>query len=286
LQKVLTYEQYSDLNPTYDPGEYFDTVSREQIERHLDVDACAKLIEHTRRNYLPSRGNGGEKLSFLDVGCGMGANLLAAQRLGFEVLGFEPSKDHARVAIDHFALPVITEYFSPDRTGGRKFDFIMLSHVIEHIFDPKKFISDLVGILKPGGALVVVTPNSDSLIARVTGAQWPMLKPVDHVSLISAKAYDFFQLDGSTRIHHRYSEYPFEFATTLASVFKDKLKGHKLGNDKAPQQPAGAVPLLRRFNPMAQVMKLALIAASAPAWLLAVAAGKQACLVSVIVHRN
>jgi hypothetical protein len=57
LQKVLTYEQYSDLNPTYDPGEYFDTVSREQIERYLDVDACAKLIEHTRRNYLPSRGS-------------------------------------------------------------------------------------------------------------------------------------------------------------------------------------------------------------------------------------
>jgi SAM-dependent methyltransferase len=84
----------------------------------------------------------------------------------------------------------------------------MLSHVIEHIFDPKKFISDLVGILKPGGALVVVTPNSDSLIARVTGAQWPMLKPVDHVSLISAKAYDFFQLDGSTRIHHRIRNIP------------------------------------------------------------------------------
>jgi hypothetical protein len=109
---------------------------------------------------------------------------------------------------------------------------------------------------------------------------------VDHVSLISAKAYDFFQLDGSTRIHHRYSEYPFEFAATLAAIFKGKLKGHKLGNDRAPRQVAGAVPLLRQFNPMAQVLKLALIAASAPAWLLAAAAGKQACLVSVIVHRN
>ena len=55
---------------------------------------------------------------------------------------------------------------------------------------------------------------------------------------------------------------------------------------KPPGSQAGAVPLLRQFNPMAQVLKLALIAASAPAWLFAAAAGKQACLVSVIVHRN
>ncbi len=172
----------------------------------------------------------------------MGGYLLAAQRLGFEVLGFEPSKEHARVALKHFSLPVISEYFTPDLVENKTFDLIMLSHVIEHIFDPKSFLRDLVGVLKPGGVLIVITPNSDSIIARLTGASWPMMKPMDHVSLISAKAYDFFELNSLANIHHRYSEYRYEFAATLAAVLKAKLKGD------GPHDSEGAQPLSPNYS--------------------------------------
>ena len=44
------------------------------------------------------------------------------QRLGFEVLGFEPSVNHARVATQHFQLPIVNDYFTADRVAGKKFD--------------------------------------------------------------------------------------------------------------------------------------------------------------------
>ena len=67
----------------------------------------------------------------------------------------------------------------------------MLSHVIEHIYDQKHFLEDVLSALAPGGVLVIVTPNAKSLIASISRSYWPMLKPVDHVNLLSPRAFEF-----------------------------------------------------------------------------------------------
>src|ERR1700676_1726206 len=164
-QKTLSRQQYQDLNPTYDPGDFLDCCSREQVEAFLDIRGATAVLSDVIDSHL-GRGNADEpRRCFLDVGSGMGMYLIAAQRLGFEVLGFEPSVNHARVATQHFQLPIVNDYFTADRVAGKKFDLIVLSHVIEHIYDPKSFIHELVDVLKPGGALIVITPNNESLLA-------------------------------------------------------------------------------------------------------------------------
>ena len=42
------------------------------------------------------------------------------------------------------------------------FDFIHISHVIEHVLDPIAYIQEMKRILKPGGHLAIGTPNFSS----------------------------------------------------------------------------------------------------------------------------
>jgi SAM-dependent methyltransferase len=282
-QKVLTPQQYRDLNPTYDPGSFLDACDREQIEAFLDIEGAQKVLSGVIDEHLAGLSGSGK--SFLDVGCGMGMYLLAAQRLGFEVLGFEPSSNHARVATEHFRLPVIADYFSAERVAGKKFDLIILSHVIEHIFDPKAFLHELVGVLKPGGALIVITPNNESFVARALGRSWPMLKPVDHVSLIGAHAYPHFALDGVAEVHHSTSEFPFEFAASGLAAAKSLISDSRRGRSTHRVLPAESkAPPLRGLGVKAKALRCLLSVVSVPMYAAAIAARRQACLKSVIVR--
>jgi 2-polyprenyl-3-methyl-5-hydroxy-6-metoxy-1,4-benzoquinol methylase len=285
-QKVLTLRQFQDLNPTYDPGEFLDASSPEELEAFLDVRGATKVLSGIVDCYLGGARADGSKRTFLDVGCGMGMYLIAAQRLGFDVYGFEPSLNHARVATEHFRLPVVTDYFSPNRVGGMKFDLVVLSHVIEHIYEPKAFIHELIAVLKPGGVLVVITPNNESLIAHTTGKAWPMLKPIDHVSMIGAGAYDHFDLEGIAEVHHSSSEFPFEFAAAALSAARSWLassRRDKSTNQLLPQ--TSAAPPLRGLSIRAKMLRYALTFVSAPMHAIAMMTGRQACLKSVLVRR-
>jgi SAM-dependent methyltransferase len=284
IQKVLTHQQYLDLNPSYDPGAYLDSANREDIERFLHVAEATRSLSRWLRDNCQIQTSPGSSRSFLDVGCGMGANLLAAQRLGLDVQGFEPSATHAHIAINRLHLPVVPEYFTAARVGDRKFDVVMLSHVIEHIYEPKIFLQELLSVLKPGGVLVVITPNRDSIIARLTGNRWPMLKPVDHVTMIGATAYSYFGLDGLAKVHHCHSEYPFEFAATVGAVLKAMIRGQHTANNTVT--PIDQPSTLRQVTVRAAMLKAVLTAASVPAWLLAATTGRQACLISLIVKRS
>jgi SAM-dependent methyltransferase len=286
-QKVLTYPQYQNLNPTYDPGVFLDSCGRDQIEAFLDVDGATQVLTRVIDTFLQSKRSEGHRQTFLDVGCGMGRYLIAAQRLGFETLGFEPSANHARVAREHFDLPVVSDYFDQDRLDGKVFDLIMLSHVIEHIYDPKSFVMGLVQVLKPGGALIIITPNNQSLVARAVGKNWPMLKPVDHVSLIGSKAYAHFDLQGVADVHHSYSEYPFEFAASALAALKSFASSAR--RDRSTTQtstPELTPPPLRAFGLKAKLLRHALAAISAPMHAAAIATNSQACLTSVVVRRT
>jgi len=104
----------------------------------------------------------------IDVGCGSGAFTIGAARRGYRALGLSYEERNLRVANERAAIcdaPAARfESFDIRRLDRRddlrsSFDVAVCLEVIEHILDDCKLMRDIAGCLKPGGRLLLTTPN-------------------------------------------------------------------------------------------------------------------------------
>jgi 2-polyprenyl-3-methyl-5-hydroxy-6-metoxy-1,4-benzoquinol methylase len=116
-------------------------------------------------------GRGPQQVRLLDVGCSSGAFLLTARKLGLETAGVEPSADAAETA-RRAGLNVFTGFLQAARFPDASFDAATLIEVIEHLRDPRSLLAECRRVLRPGGILLVTTPNAGSWTARLMGARW------------------------------------------------------------------------------------------------------------------
>lgn len=124
----------------------------------------------------------------VDVGCGNGQFLARMRSLGWEVLGVEPDSEAARVASERFGLTVIPSTLEEAKLPEASIDAITMNHVIEHVPDPISLLAECRRILRPGGTVVVVTPNLQSLGCRVFKADWRGWEVPRHLVIFSPKA--------------------------------------------------------------------------------------------------
>ena len=111
-----------------------------------------------------------QKIDLLDVGCGNGWLLRVIKSLDperIETFGVEISEPVCRAARE-LGHTVYCGRFE-DVNLNRPFDVINLTHVIEHVSDPRLVVRKAYEALKPGGLLVLETPNVGSV-------EWPWFK--------------------------------------------------------------------------------------------------------------
>jgi 2-polyprenyl-3-methyl-5-hydroxy-6-metoxy-1,4-benzoquinol methylase len=133
--------------------------------------------------YLPYRRCG----RLLEVGCGSGSMLKAMADLGWQVEGI----DLDPVAVEKSrskGLEVRTGCLQDRHYPENYFDAITMSHLIEHVHDPLELLKTCHRMLKPGGSLVVVTPNIKSAGHRICGASWFHLDPPRHLRIFTANS--------------------------------------------------------------------------------------------------
>lgn len=130
---------------------------------------------------------GTDRGKLLDVGCGSGQFLVGMRELGWDVLGVEPDPEAARIAKERFGLPVIVAPLEEAGPPNNSFDAITMSHVVEHVHDPIAILRECARLLKPGGKLVVITPNIASLGHRLFRTAWRGLEPPRHLNLFSPR---------------------------------------------------------------------------------------------------
>jgi 2-polyprenyl-3-methyl-5-hydroxy-6-metoxy-1,4-benzoquinol methylase len=180
VQSVLMKSSRLVLKLGYQLFTYCTGLNRSLSQARLDITSM----------YLAKKRSG----RLLDVGCGNGAFLDRMRSSGWNVQGVEVDHKAARVAEEVFSVPVFVGTLEEAGHPNTTFDAITMNHVIEHVHDPIALLQECHRILKPGGDLIVVTPNVRSLGHVRFGQHWRGLEPPRHLQLFSQST-----LQGSAR---------------------------------------------------------------------------------------
>ena len=149
---------------------YFD--SQENDPRYVQF---YRRLEQLMKRHVTGR-------TILDVGCGDGV-FLSSLSDEWSKLGLEPSASGASLARKkNLAVARATMDTSPHPYQA---DLISALDVIEHVIDPHHFVESFKRHLRPGGAVLLLTGDSDSYPARIAGSQWSYLRWCGHISVFS-----------------------------------------------------------------------------------------------------
>jgi 2-polyprenyl-3-methyl-5-hydroxy-6-metoxy-1,4-benzoquinol methylase len=123
----------------------------------------------------------------LDVGCGDGKYLNRMRPLGWSVEGVDFDSKAVANAKVQYGLDLHCGNLQDANFSSEMFDAVTMSHVIEHLPEPLVLLKEIQRILKPGGRLVVTTPNSDSLGHQKFGSYWFGIDPPRHLKIYSPR---------------------------------------------------------------------------------------------------
>jgi 2-polyprenyl-3-methyl-5-hydroxy-6-metoxy-1,4-benzoquinol methylase len=139
----------------------------------------------TRARRIAARVRGGR---LLDVGASAGFFVEQALDAGFDAYGVELSNEAVSSAsprvrerltvgdVNALALEVTTP-----------FDVVTAFDLIEHVFDPVRFLQEIRRVARPGALLVITTPDVGHVLRHVLRARWPMFQPMQHTVLFSRR---------------------------------------------------------------------------------------------------
>ena len=149
----------------YEKENYQSISFKEKIQNELNKIEKLNPTEINQKVRYLNKLKSGDK--FLDIGCGLGMGLAYANKLGCELSATE---------LDHDSIDFIKNRYSVETYQGdlldanypdSYFDFIHISHVIEHVGDPRAYIQEMKRILKPGGFMAIGTPDISSKIYTI-----------------------------------------------------------------------------------------------------------------------
>ena len=134
--------------------------------------------------WLPQTPGG----KLLDVGCGSGEALAMFRDLGWNVSGIDPDPVAAACGRESRSVEVTAGFLEAASYPENHFDYVTLHHVIEHLPDVTRTLKAVHHVLKPGGRLLVATPNTQSRGSRKFGKSWLGWDSPRHLNIFSQKS--------------------------------------------------------------------------------------------------
>jgi len=108
----------------------------------------------------------------LEVGCARGDFLRVAREF-FTVVGVEPNEE---LASDAVAFAPVDQGVIETHAYS-EYDVAASFHVIEHTDSPRRFLEAITARVRPGGIVVIETPNIHSIPFRLLGSRWRQFIP-------------------------------------------------------------------------------------------------------------
>jgi len=145
----------------------------------------------------------------LDVGCGDGAFLQAAQAAGWQVTGIDFDAKALEVARSR-GVDVVCGGLDVLKGDVGCYEYMTCSHVIEHVHSPAQWLRQMHALLAPQGTLWLQTPNLASLGHSYFGPDWRALDAPRHLCLFTPNGLN--SLMHETGFHCNFVKLPFFMA--------------------------------------------------------------------------
>jgi len=189
FKHVVPIPTPEELNNLY-KKEFYST---EKPNYFKDVEEDLEWWEHTYHNFyhLLEKHCPTNSRRLLEIGSGPGYFLKSGKELGWDVLGFEPSKQAAEYS-KTLGVNVVNDFFNEtnaDRYGT--FDVVYMKTVIEHLPDPVALLKSIKSVLKPNGIICIISPNEYNplqLILREMGHEPWWVAPPQHINYFDFKS--------------------------------------------------------------------------------------------------
>lgn len=161
-----------------------DELLPENVYGHTKkVQLFREAIERFRR------GRVDQNLNILDIGCGSGYAVTRFLHTPLDrVTGvdmFEPNIDYANANYARRGIEFLCVDANTLSVAGRRFEFVVLADVLEHLDDPASVLKLAASLLAPEGRILVTVPNGigpfeqESALANVPILGPLLLKAVD-----------------------------------------------------------------------------------------------------------
>jgi len=115
----------------------------------------------------------------LEVGCSIGTTLEAARNRGWDATGVDVSAEAVQLCRDRGLAGIATDG-NELPFDDASFDVLTSWHVIEHVADVRQTLADWRRVLRPGGVMVLETPDASSPKVRRRGTRYAKFWKPEH----------------------------------------------------------------------------------------------------------
>ena len=200
----------------------------------------SRCKQATAAHYLGQLAKAGISAGrLLEVGCGDGDFLVQAAMKQFSVEGIDYSPHSVRKTQAKLppGTPVHCGEISVLADRAAAYDLCVACDVIEHVRQPAVFLNTVGRLLRPGGWVFLVTPDFDSLTARLMGSRWLEFKaehmfyytPATLRRQLTQAGFTDIRLWGGTKmlsldyVTHHFTTYPVPVITPVLKALRALL---------------------------------------------------------------
>jgi len=174
-----------------------------------------RILKHLKRIHPPEG-------TLFDVGAATGIFLNLAHQQGWEIDGIESSSWAVQLAKEKYDLRLREGSFEKAELKKNSYAAVVMIDFIEHTPRPFQALVKAYEILSADGVLILVTPDINSLAAKIAGNKWWHFRP-GHLAFFNSKSlFTLLQQSGFQVIKER--KYAWTFSAYYLISRKPRLQ--------------------------------------------------------------
>jgi len=188
-----------------------------------------RKIMLSRKHRLIKNLTAGKEI--LDIGCGTAHFLGYMKEKQYSTLGIEVDKKAREYGKSKFQIDILPTEKFVDGSINKKFSTITMWHVLEHIYDPREYLSLIKDLMNPDSYLIVALPNKNCFDAQYYKSYWAGYDVPRHLWHFSPETFERFAQSMNFEIT-QINRLPFDpfYISILSEKYQKKVLGTLKGS--------------------------------------------------------